>query len=74
MDATLAPRACRLARSRPIPFNCKLGAGHTGRCSVYTLPPLTREQWAALGWDSRYGGPLPRAPRLPGRAEQGALF
>ena len=30
---------CRKGRKRPIPFDCKLGAGHQGNCSPYTLPP-----------------------------------
>lgn len=45
---------CRKARSLPIRFSCKLGAGHDGRCSPYTLRPLTRERWAALDPANRY--------------------
>jgi hypothetical protein len=45
----MTERQCRKARRRPIPFDCKRGAGHEGKCSPYSLPPLTGEQWAALG-------------------------
>ena len=45
---------CRKARSLPIRFNCKLGGGHEGRCSPYTLRPLSREEWAALDPRNRY--------------------
>jgi hypothetical protein len=54
MDETSAPRNCRKARNRPMPFNCKRGAGHEGNCSPYTLRPLSREQWAALDPANRY--------------------
>jgi hypothetical protein len=30
---------CKKARKRPIPFDCKAGAGHEGPCTPYTLPP-----------------------------------
>ncbi|MFD8335503.1 hypothetical protein ACFV42_23015 [Streptomyces solisilvae] len=33
---------CRKGNSRPIPFDCKLGAGHRGGCSPFTLPPRPR--------------------------------
>jgi hypothetical protein len=33
-----AARNCRKGRQRPTPFDCKLGAGHAGDCSPYTLP------------------------------------
>ncbi|MFI7608487.1 SprT-like domain-containing protein [Micromonospora sp. NPDC049366] len=39
-DAPATPeRECRKAKKRPIPFDCKQGAGHLGECSPYTLPP-----------------------------------
>jgi len=47
-------RHCRHARSRPIPFDCKLDAGHEGRCTPYALRPLTREERAALDPRNRY--------------------
>jgi len=37
-----AARNCRKGQQRPIPFACKLGAGHPGDCSPYTLPPTSR--------------------------------
>lgn len=48
---------CRKARNRPIPFNCKLGAGHEGDCSPYTLPPSGN--WIAQGFtlDGSLDGP-----------------
>jgi len=30
---------CGKGRRQAIPFGCKLGYGHTGNCSLYTLPP-----------------------------------
>jgi hypothetical protein len=31
-----------------VPFYCRRFRGHNGKCSPYTLAPLTRERWAAL--------------------------
>ena len=53
-ENTSTPRRCRKARKRPIPFDCKLGSGHEGDCSPYTLPPMTREQWENLAVTVEY--------------------
>jgi hypothetical protein len=39
---------CRKARKRPIPFDCKLNAGHEGHCTPYTLEPFRGETEAII--------------------------
>jgi hypothetical protein len=46
---TTPARHCRKGRQGAIPFDCKLDAGHEGKCTIYTLRPPTLEQWARMG-------------------------
>ena len=66
-------RHCRKARQRAIPFDCKLNAGHEGKCTPYTLKPLTAGEWARLR-NGTMPDQIPRAELAalnPGMDERG---